>query len=90
MAQTRHIININGKVNINYIGKLENLENDLKIILNRIGIINIIHQPFKKNSKSHNDYKTYYTNNILNKVNILMKEDFDNLDYQKIDNINFL
>jgi hypothetical protein len=89
MSQTRHIIDINGKININYIGKLENLENDLKIILNKINITNIIHKPFKKNSREHNDYKTYYNNNILNKVNILMKEDFENLDYEKIEDLNF-
>ena len=87
MPQTRHIIDLNGKNNINYIGKLENLENDLKIILNMIGINNIVHIPFKKNSKSHKNYKTYYNNEILEKVNILMREDFENLDYQKIEDI---
>ena len=33
MTQTRHIIDMNGKINVNYIGKLENVENDLKILL---------------------------------------------------------
>ena len=90
MPQTRHIIDINGKININYIGKIENLENDLKIILYKIGIKYIIHKSFLKNNKSHNNYKTYYINNeIINKVNILMKEDFENLEYEKIEDLSF-
>ena len=88
MSQTRHIIDVNGKINIHYIGKIENLENDLKIILNKIGIYKIMHQPFRKNSKSHNNYKSYYNNYILDKVNLIMKEDFEHFDYTKIDNIN--
>ena len=88
MTQSRHMIDVNGKININYIGKIENLEDDLKIILSKIGFHTIIHQPFKKNSKSHNNYKSYYNNHILEKVNYLMKEDFENFDYKKIDNIN--
>jgi hypothetical protein len=47
-----------------------------------------MHQPFRKNSKSHNNYKTYYNNDILHKVNLIMKEDFEHFDYTKIDNIN--
>ena len=62
MTQTRHLIGNNGKININYIGKFENMEDDLKIILNKIGYQHINHMPFKKNSKKHEDYKTYYLN----------------------------
>lgn len=88
MSQTRHLIGNNGKININYIGKFEKLEEDLKIVLNKIGIFNINHTPFKKNSKKHNNYKFYYNNEILNDVNILLKEDFKNFDYNIINDIN--
>jgi hypothetical protein len=88
MSQSRHIIDNNGKINAHFIGKLENIEHDLTIILNRMGYHNKLHTPFKKNSKKHDDYKKYYVNNdVLNKVNMLMKEDFNNFDYEKIDNI---
>ena len=50
MSQTRHIIDINGKIRVNYLGKFENMEIDLKVILNKLGF-QIIHKPFKKNSK---------------------------------------
>lgn len=87
MPQTRHIISYNGKIKSDFIGKFENLESDLKRVLNRLGIKNIIHKSFVKNSKKHNNYITYYDNEVLEKVNIIIKEDLDNFDYQKIDNI---
>jgi hypothetical protein len=88
MTQSRHLIGNNGKININFIGKMENLENDLYIILNKLGFKNINHTPYKKNSKKHKDYKSYYNNEILEKVNKLMQEDLYNFDYKKITDIN--
>ena len=91
MPQTRHIIDTNGKINIHFIGKLENIEDDLIIILNKIGINNIIHKSFKKNSKNHANYKKYYLDqNILDRVNKIYHEDFDNFQYKKYDDINNL
>jgi hypothetical protein len=88
MSQSRHIIDNNGKFRIDYLGKFENMESDLKIILNKIGFKNILHKPFKKNSKKHDNYETYYNNNtIIEKVNNLLKEDLENFDYQKINNM---
>jgi hypothetical protein len=84
MPQIRHIIGDNGKIKINYMGKVENIENDLKDILLKIGFTKIIHIPFKKNSKKHDNYITYYDNDILEEVNILMNEDLNYLDYEKI------
>jgi len=84
MSQSRHIIGNNGKININFIGKFELLEHDLKIVLNNIGFKYITHISFKKNSKKHNNYKSYYTNEILINVNEIIKEDLKNFDYIKI------
>ena len=88
MSQWRHLVDINGKINIQFIGKFENIENDLKYVLNQIGYTKIIHIPFKKNSKKHDDYKIYYKNNdILINVNKIMETDFNNFNYEKVDNI---
>ena len=84
MSQSRHIIDNNGKLRVDYLGKFENMESDLKVILNKIGFKNILHKPFKKNSKKHDNYKRYYNNEIIEKVNILMKEDLNNFDYNYI------
>ena len=88
MPQVRNIINEKGKININYIGKFENLENDFQIILKNIGIKKIIHDVKKKlNKREHMNFYEYYNQDILNKVNFLLKEDFDNLKYEYINNI---
>jgi hypothetical protein len=87
MSQSRHLIGNNGKININFIGKFENMENDLTKALNNIDIHNINHVSFKKNSKKHDNYKKYYDQYTLEKVNIIIKEDLDNFDYTRFDNI---
>ena len=88
LPQVRNIINEKGKININYIGKFENLENDLTNILKNIGIKNIIHDVNKKmNKRDHLDFYKYYDQESLDIVNYLLKEDFEYLDYPKINNI---
>ena len=91
MTQTRHLIDTNGKINIGYIGKFENMESDLKEVLLKIGFNKINHTPFKKNGKKHDNFMTYYMENdngtgtdTVNIVNQLMKEDFNNFDYSII------
>jgi hypothetical protein len=78
MTQTRHLIDTNGKPRCDYIGKLENMESDLNHVLGLLGF-NIIHKPFIKNSKRHDDYNTYYDDETREIVNKLMKEDIENL-----------
>jgi hypothetical protein len=91
MPQSRHIIGNNGKININFIGKFENIEDDLTLILNKIGYHKRLHTVFKKNEKKHKNYQSYYINNeVLNKVNTIIKEDLENFDYPKIDDISML
>jgi hypothetical protein len=89
LPQVRNLIDQKGKININYIGKFENLENDFQIILKNIGIKNIIHDSNKTmNKRDHELFYKYYNQEILNNVNILLKEDFDNLNFKKIIDIN--
>ena len=89
LPQVRNIINEKGKININYIGKFENLENDLTYILNKIGIHTIIHDVNKiMNKRDHLEFYKYYNQESLDIVNILLKEDFQYLDYPKFNNIN--
>ena len=77
MTQTRHLIDTNGKIRIDYIGHMENMEYDLSIVLNNLGL-NIIHKPFIKNSKTHSKYDTYYDDETYSFVEEIIKEDFRN------------
>lgn len=91
MPQVRNIIDEKGKININFIGKFENLENDFQTILKNIGIKNFIHDVSKSmNKRDHLKFNEYYDQNTLDKVNLLLKEDFKNLDYPLIENIDDL
>lgn len=84
MSQTRHVIGPNGKNRADFIGYYENLEQHLKIILHKIGFEEIVHHPYLKNEKKHANYKEYYINEtIIKKVQYLLKEDFNNLEYNK-------
>ena len=88
MPQIRNIINERGLININFIGKFENLEEDFQTVLKNIGFKNIIHEVAKKmNVRPHEHYTKYYNQELLERVNILLKEDFDGFDYPMHNNI---
>ena len=83
MPQVRNIINEKGVLKINYIGKFETLEQDFQKILGEMGIKKIIHDQKKcMNKREHAPYYEYYDQMILNRVNIILKEDFEKLDYK--------
>lgn len=92
MPQIRNIINERGLININFIGKFENLEEDFQTVLKNIGFKNIVHEVAKKmNARPHEHYTKYYNQTILDRVNVLLREDFEGLDYTMHNNIeNFI
>ena len=91
MSQYKHLMDLNKNINIQFIGKVENIEEDLKIILNKIRINHIIHKPYSKNKKEHKNYKEYYTSNlILDKVNKYIEDDIMVFGYKKINDISEL
>jgi hypothetical protein len=88
LPQVRNILDEKGKINIDYIGKFETLEEDFQKILKNIGIKNIIHDVNKQmNKRNHDFFYKYYDQDVLNKVNFLLKEDFELLNYPIIFNI---
>jgi len=89
VTQYQHILNENDINNMDFIGKMENLEDDLQKVLNKIGINEIIHKKEKKvNKTDHEPYKTYYNQEILDFVNTWFDEDFKNFNYTKYDTLN--
>jgi hypothetical protein len=88
MPQVRNIINEKGKINIDFIGQFENLEHDFQKVLKNIGIKDIIHEVSKKmNKREHNQFYTYFSQEALNKVNLILKEDFQYLNFKMFNNI---
>jgi len=73
---------------MNFIGHFENLDEDFENILKNIGIVDFLHNKEEKlNVRNHKKFYEYYNQETLDKVNILMKEDFQNLEYKKITDI---
>ena len=87
LTQYAQILNSDGFNDMDFIGKHENLENDLEIVFNKIGINTVIHNKdvvLNKNKVDFNYYKTYYTQEILDFVNSYFDDDFTNFNYKKI------
>ena len=88
MPQVRNIIDLDGKIHIDFIGKFENLEEDFQNILYKIGFTKIIHDVKKEmNKRPHKLFYEYYDQEILEKVNHILQEDFKKLDYKKYNNV---
>ena len=91
MPQYRHIINEKGEKFIDFIGYFENIEEDLKVVLNKLNL-KVTHKPFIKNKSNHDNYLKYYmkdadadaTNDeLIEKVIKICNEDFNNFNYNK-------
>jgi hypothetical protein len=87
MPQVRHLINEKGVIDCDFIGYYENLEVDLKKVLNKMGF-EVVHVPFIKNKTEHKTYTEYYghddknkNNEIYNTVRKIYSEDFAHLKY---------
>ncbi len=85
MPQIRHMINYKNEIQMNFIGHFENLENDFLFILFHLGYTLPIHDPVVRvNVKKHKKYTEYYDQITLDKVNQLLKDDFERFDYQMV------
>ncbi len=88
MPQIRHMINFKNEIQMNFIGHFENLENDFLFVLYHLGFNLPIHDPVVRvNVKKHKKYTEYYDQLTLNKVNQILKDDFDRFDYKMIHTI---
>lgn len=72
----------NGKPQVNFILKFENLQNDFKTMMERIGLMG--KELFEKRMVSrHSDYHDYYTPELLKIVYDFYKDDFELFGYKK-------
>ncbi len=91
MPQYRHVINFKNELDINFVGRFENLENDFIYILFHLGYEFPIHDPVVRvNVKKHKKYMEYYDQRTLDKVNELMKEDFERFQYKMVSTLDEL
>jgi len=76
VSQKEMISDILGNVSVNYIGRFEYLNQDLKEIYDHLGI-KTQNKLSHINKTNHEDYRKYYTDKLIEKVNTLYKEEID-------------
>ena len=84
LSQKQHVIDSEGNCVMDFIGRFENFEDDFKLLLEKIGIDKIIHNPKPKNKREHGSYKKYYDNRLIKIVNDLFMEDFEFFGYNMV------
>ena len=86
MSQKTQIQDIDGSCGVDLIGRFENLENDLRDILHKIGFDKIVHTPKKENVSNKTESDNYVFEKIaIQKMNVLFADDFDLFHYKKIE-----
>ena len=90
ITQKEHMKDKNAHINYDFIGRFENLNEDLITILKTMGITEIKHGTYIKNNIKVNSnkfdaiYNDIYNNELLNKVNKYFEEDFNQFGYKMI------
>lgn len=78
--QLDYISDNKGNVLMDFIGKFENLENDFRQIMEKIGVkdYSLLHL----NKFEHGDYRNYYTDEDIEKVYKIYKRDIEYFNYK--------
>tara|TARA_Y100001973_G_C4909532_1_gene191169 strand:- start:79 stop:339 length:261 start_codon:yes stop_codon:yes gene_type:complete len=74
-------LEVEGKIDLNFIGKFENLQNDFKIVEEHLGYSNV-KLPKTRTSK-HPHYTSLYDHDMKKIVQKIYVQDFLNFGYEK-------
>jgi hypothetical protein len=85
MSQKVQIQDIDGSCGVDIIGKFENLEEDFRFILKKLGFNNILHIPKKENVSNKEGKETIVLEKeTIKKLNELFLDDFELFHYKKL------
>jgi hypothetical protein len=94
ISQYDHLINNMNELNFNYIGKFENLNEELIKVLKNIGLNEIKHKTFieeniviNHSSNDKKNYCDYYDEESIQRINDYFKEDFEHFNFKMCSNI---
>jgi len=79
--QSDYVVDLDGKVIVDYIGRYENLQNDFNHICNSIGIATF-DLPHKRKAIDRQDYRQYYTDETHAMVADYFRRDIELFGYQ--------
>jgi len=80
ISQYDHLMDIDGQIRMDYIGKLENVQSDMDKICEKINV-----KPFKiptRNASKHDDYRKYYTDETQELLYNRYQQDIEVFNYQ--------
>ncbi len=80
-SQLKFILGDNGKINMNFIGRYENLENDFKTVCDRIGIQRQLPRSHYKSTKREH-YSRYYDQETVDLVYKKYKTEINYFNYE--------
>jgi hypothetical protein len=81
LPQTSFLIVDNNKLELDFIGRFENINHDFNVVSNKL---NIDQELIHSNKSKHNYYLDYYDSKLLKIVNEVYADDFRYLPYDKI------
>lgn len=77
--QLDYISDNNGNIAVDFMGRFENINDDFRIIKNKIGITNTKLKHLNK--FEHRDYREYYSDNDIEKVYKMYERDINYFNY---------
>ena len=85
MSQKIQIQDVDGTCGVDIIGRFENLENDLRYILHKLGFDKILHTPKKVNVSNKSGLENYvFEKHAIQKMNTLFADDLDLFHYKSL------
>lgn len=78
--QSRYLVDLDGQVIVDFIGRYERLEEDFREACRRIGIRPPL-LPHKRKGTGRRDYRSYYTDETAGLIAEYFKKDIEMLDY---------
>ena len=88
ISQSEHMLDADNNINFQFIGKVETINNDLSLILSKIGLNLFSDGPISR-LNSNDKYNLYdiYDDRSITLVNKLFKDDFTNFGYTQYTNL---
>jgi hypothetical protein len=80
--QTEYLIDLNGKIIVDFIGRYENLADDFEEVCRRIGIACPVLEHERKATDRKQDYRSYYTDTMAEQIANHYRRDIDQFGYR--------
>ena len=78
--QYKYLVDEKNELALDHIGKLENLEEEFSMVIQKLNIDNA-RLGVNVNASLHGDYRSYYTEKMIDKVNQIYKKDIQLFNY---------